>query len=101
MLPEGLNKFFFTTSGTEANEAAFKIARMYTGKHKIISRYASYHGSTVGLDRRSPAISVAGWPSRATPCRAPCSRPTSTAIAARSRRPIPTATSPAPTTSST
>jgi taurine--2-oxoglutarate transaminase len=48
VLPKGLNKFFFTTSGTEANEAAIKIARMYTGKHKIISRYASYHGSTAG-----------------------------------------------------
>src|SRR5271156_6572856 len=43
VLPEGLNKFFFTTSGTEANEAAFKIARMYTGKTKIIARYRSYH----------------------------------------------------------
>src|SRR6201996_3023116 len=48
VLPKGLNKFFFTTSGTEANEAAFKIARMYTGKPKIISRYRSYHGSTSG-----------------------------------------------------
>jgi taurine--2-oxoglutarate transaminase len=48
LLPEGLEKFFFTTSGTEANEAAIKIARMYTGKTKIISRYRSYHGSTMG-----------------------------------------------------
>jgi taurine--2-oxoglutarate transaminase len=48
VLPEGLSKFFFTTSGTEANEAAFKIARMYTGKSKIIARYRSYHGSTAG-----------------------------------------------------
>jgi taurine---2-oxoglutarate transaminase len=48
VLPKGLTKYFFTTSGTEANEAAIKIARMYTGKHKIISRYASYHGSTAG-----------------------------------------------------
>jgi taurine---2-oxoglutarate transaminase len=48
VLPEGLNKFFFTTSGTEANEAAFKIARMYSGKTKIIARYRSYHGSTIG-----------------------------------------------------
>ncbi|MGA2588768.1 MAG: aminotransferase class III-fold pyridoxal phosphate-dependent enzyme [Bryobacteraceae bacterium] len=47
VLPRGLTKFFFTTSGTEANEAAFKIARMYTGKTKIISRYRSYHGSTM------------------------------------------------------
>lgn len=48
VLPEGLSKFFFATSGTEANEAAFKIARLYTGKTKIISRYRSYHGSTMG-----------------------------------------------------
>ncbi len=41
VLPKGLEKFFFTTSGTDANEAAFKIARMYTGKTKIIARYAS------------------------------------------------------------
>ena len=46
VLPKGLNKFFFCTGGAEANEAAFKIARMYTGKSKIISRYRSYHGST-------------------------------------------------------
>src|ERR1043166_1558008 len=48
VLPRGLEKFFYTTSGTEANEAAFKIARMYTGKTKIIARYHSYHGSTMG-----------------------------------------------------
>jgi len=48
VLPSGLEKFFFATSGTEANEAAFKIARMYTGKTKIIARYHSYHGSTMG-----------------------------------------------------
>src|SRR5450432_1695963 len=47
VLPEGLVKFFFTTSGTEANEAAFKIARMYTGKTKIVARYRPYHGSTM------------------------------------------------------
>ncbi|HEX4037530.1 MAG TPA: aminotransferase class III-fold pyridoxal phosphate-dependent enzyme [Acidobacteriaceae bacterium] len=48
VLPQGLTKFFFTTSGTEANEAAFKIARMFTGKTKILARYRSYHGSTAG-----------------------------------------------------
>ena len=48
VLPKGLEKFFFATSGTEANEAAFKIARMFTGKTKIIARYHSYHGSTMG-----------------------------------------------------
>ena len=58
VLPEGLTKFFFTTSGTEANEAAFKIARMYTGKTKIIARYRSYHGSTSG------AVAATGDPRR-------------------------------------
>lgn len=48
VMPKGLDKFFFATSGTEANEAAIKIARQYTGKYKIIARYTSYHGSTAG-----------------------------------------------------
>lgn len=48
VLPKGLTKYFFTTSGTEANEAAIRMARLVTGKHKIISRYTSYHGSTAG-----------------------------------------------------
>lgn len=48
VVPKGLDKFFFATSGTEANEAAIKIARLYTGKHKILARYTSYHGSTGG-----------------------------------------------------
>lgn len=48
VMPAGIDKFFFTTSGTEANEAAIKIARLVTGKHKIIARYTSYHGSTAG-----------------------------------------------------
>src|SRR5262245_19276463 len=46
VVPQGIEKFFFATSGTEANETAIKIARMYTGKSKIIARYTSYHGST-------------------------------------------------------
>ncbi len=58
VLPHGLEKFFFTTSGTEANEAAFKIARMVTGKTKIIARYHSYHGSTMG------SIAATGDPRR-------------------------------------
>ncbi len=48
VLPRGIEKFFFTTSGTDANEAAIKIARLFTGKTKIIARYRSYHGSTMG-----------------------------------------------------
>ena len=46
IMPKGIDKFFYATSGTEANEAAIKIARMYTGKNKIIARYTSYHGAT-------------------------------------------------------
>lgn len=41
-----LTKTFFSNSGTEANEAAFKIARSYTGRHKIIAFWNAYHGST-------------------------------------------------------
>jgi taurine--2-oxoglutarate transaminase len=58
VLPAGLEKFFFTTSGTEANEAAFKIARMFTGKTKILARYRSYHGSTMA------SIAATGDPRR-------------------------------------
>jgi len=46
--PGNLNKFFFTLGGAEANENAIKIARAYTGKHKIVVRYRSYHGATHG-----------------------------------------------------
>ncbi len=65
VLPEGLEKFFYSTSGTEANEAAIKISRLFTGKYKIISRYTSYHGSTPGSmavtgDYRRYAIEPAG-----------------------------------------
>jgi taurine--2-oxoglutarate transaminase len=48
VVPRGIDKFFFATSGTEANECAVKMARFATGKHKIIARYNSYHGSTIG-----------------------------------------------------
>ncbi|MCS7137569.1 MAG: aminotransferase class III-fold pyridoxal phosphate-dependent enzyme, partial [Candidatus Caldarchaeum sp.] len=48
IIPPGLRKFFYSTSGTEAVEAALKIARIYTKRHKIISRYRSYHGATAG-----------------------------------------------------
>ncbi len=46
VVPKGIEKFFFATSGTEANECAIKMARMVTGKHKILARYNGYHGST-------------------------------------------------------
>jgi taurine--2-oxoglutarate transaminase len=47
--PEGaLTKILFTLGGADANENAIKIARAYTGKFKILTRYRSYHGATAG-----------------------------------------------------
>ncbi|MCA9560803.1 MAG: aminotransferase class III-fold pyridoxal phosphate-dependent enzyme [Myxococcales bacterium] len=46
MLPGDLDTCFFTLGGAEANENAIKAARLYTGRHKILSRYRSYHGAT-------------------------------------------------------
>ncbi len=46
--PGDINKAFFTLGGSEANENAIKIARMVTGRNKIIVRYRSYHGGTAG-----------------------------------------------------
>jgi taurine--2-oxoglutarate transaminase len=46
LMPGDLNKFFFTLGGAEANENAIKLARLYTGKHKVLTRYRSYHGAT-------------------------------------------------------
>jgi taurine--2-oxoglutarate transaminase len=46
--PPGLKKTLFTLGGAEAVENAIKFARFYTGKHKILSRYRSYHGATHG-----------------------------------------------------
>jgi taurine---2-oxoglutarate transaminase len=43
-LPLGLEKFFFATSGTEANEAAFKFDLFFTVKSNIVSSYRYYHG---------------------------------------------------------
>src|ERR1700674_955127 len=44
--PGDIDAFFFTNGGAEANENAIRIARMFTGRHKIAARYRSYHGGT-------------------------------------------------------
>lgn len=54
ILPEGLDVSYFVNSGTEANEAALKLAKRYTGRRKIVSCLKSYHGSTHG------SLSVSG-----------------------------------------
>ncbi len=56
--PGDIDAFFFTNGGAEANENAIKIARWYTGRHKIFAFYRSYHGGTAG------AISLTGDPRR-------------------------------------
>ena len=48
MAGPGFSKVFFTLGGAEANENALKIARMATGRLKLISRYRSYHGASMG-----------------------------------------------------
>src|SRR5437899_58090 len=56
--PGDLTMSFFTNGGAEANENAIKLARWYTGRHKVIARYRSYHGATAG------AITLTGDPRR-------------------------------------
>lgn len=46
LIPGDLDTLFFTLGGAEANENAIKAARLFTGRHKILSRYRSYHGAT-------------------------------------------------------
>ncbi len=56
--PPGLTKFLFTLGGADANENAIKLARGRTGRTKILSRYRSYHGATMG------AMALTGDPRR-------------------------------------
>ncbi len=58
LTPGDLSCFFFTLGGAEANENAIRIARMVTGRQKIMARYRSYHGATLG------AVSLTGDPRR-------------------------------------
>src|SRR5690349_1145896 len=46
--PGDIDVFFFTNGGSEANENALKLARQFTGRHKVLSFYRSYHGATAG-----------------------------------------------------
>lgn len=67
VVPESLQRFFFSTSGTEANEAALKIARQYKApSYKVLSRYRSYHGATPG------GLTFTGDPRRILAERARC-----------------------------
>lgn len=48
LMPDNMAKVFFTNAGADANENAIKMARMFTGRNKVFSRYRSYHGSSFG-----------------------------------------------------
>ena len=56
--PGDLDKVFFTNGGAEATENAIRMARLHTGRHKILTTYRSYHGSTAG------SITMTGDPRR-------------------------------------
>jgi taurine--2-oxoglutarate transaminase len=55
---EKLTKVLFTLGGADANENAVKLARGYTGRFKVLTRYRSYHGATAG------AMALTGNPRR-------------------------------------
>jgi taurine---2-oxoglutarate transaminase len=56
--PDGLDRFFFTNGGADANENAVRMARLHTGRGKVLTTYRSYHGATSG------AIAMTGDPRR-------------------------------------
>ena len=56
--PDGFEKVFFTNGGADANEHAIRMARLHTGRPKVLSTYRSYHGGT------QTAINVTGDPRR-------------------------------------
>jgi taurine---2-oxoglutarate transaminase len=58
LAPGDLNRVFFTNGGAEATENAIRMARVHTGRHKVLSMYRSYHGSTAA------AITATGDPRR-------------------------------------
>jgi taurine--2-oxoglutarate transaminase len=58
ILPGDLDKVFFTLGGAEAIENAIKLARAFTGRHKVLARYRAYHGATLG------AMTLTGDPRR-------------------------------------
>jgi len=58
LAPGDLNMVFFTNGGAEANENAIRMARLHTGRHKILAAYRSYHGATAG------SLAVTGDPRR-------------------------------------
>ena len=86
--PDGLEKVFFTNGGAEATENAMRMARLHTGRHKVLAMYRSYHGSTSG------SIAATGdprrWPSEpSVPGHRPLHRARTSTARRSTRRPRP------------
>ncbi len=61
LLPPQLNKCMFLSTGSETNECALKLAKMYTGGHEIVSLSASYHGMTHGAGAATFSVGRKGY----------------------------------------
>ena len=91
--PDGMDVVFFTNGGAEANENAIRMARLHTGRHKIMAAYRSYHGATAA------AITMTGdprrWPSEpGSPASSTSGAPTPTALPSTPRASSRSATAP-------
>ena len=60
LCPGDLNGFLFTCGGSEANEAAMRMAKRFTGRHKIINQYRSYHGMVKVAVLVGPQLATTG-----------------------------------------
>ncbi|EIW70143.1 hypothetical protein TREMEDRAFT_30324 [Tremella mesenterica DSM 1558] len=61
LLPPGLDRCMFLSTGSETNECALKLAKMYTGGHEVVSLSASYHGMTHGAGAATFSVGRKGY----------------------------------------
>ena len=91
LAPGDLNRVFFTNGGAEATENAMRMARLHTGRHKVLAAYRSYHGATAGAithDRRPAPLGRRAGDARRRPLLGPVPVPLGLPLRARrSRRP--------------
>ena len=66
LAPGDIDVFFFTNGGAEANENALRMARLHTGRHKVLSAYRSYHGATAAAMVCGPSYRMTRSVSRRT-----------------------------------
>ena len=89
ILPGDLDKVFLTLGGAEAIENAIKLARHYTGRTKILARYRSYHGATLGAMTLTGDPAALGERARASSGSSAIRTPTAGARRSRARSPRP------------